>query len=479
MAQHFLLTPLARALADDEMQLALNQNEPLAYALFMLFRWGSLTEQVCPKCGTVDSHIPRPKHKQWRCRSCASDFSLKSGSLIDGTKLPYWKVLKALFLWSMEPKGVSAITIARKCNTTYEAAYLLLHKFRWTFWNMQQSIRLRGTFELDVVWVLKGFRKANDRTVEAIRKRNEKAREKLTTALVGAGTPLKDAEREALKTFPKDRERRGSNPKKQPILAIVQRNEEEGKKGSRFVVGFPIPGESYEHIAPIVKHFIEPGSRLLTDGASAYTGLAAHYQLDQIDHDEMYSKGDGLHTNFVESCFSRWRRMEIGTHHKMNPRTLHLFFADCAWREAERHTNPIERFTKALGAVARAGVCRTFKKYGYQAKDREAKPREISLRPIQRVQASAVESLRAVLGGLDKLAVKVEQFLKLTRPAPTFAAPGYAQATEPPQWTLGRRKKVVASQAAPAPTVRFNLPPVTTPVHCFNVFGLLAHSLRA
>lgn len=105
MAQHFLLTPLARALADDEMQLALNQNEPLAYALFMLFRWGSLTEQVCPKCGTVDSHIPRPKHKQWRCRSCASDFSLKSGSLIDGTKLPYWKVLKALFLWSMEPKG--------------------------------------------------------------------------------------------------------------------------------------------------------------------------------------------------------------------------------------------------------------------------------------------------------------------------------------------------------------------------------------
>ena len=65
MAQHFLLSPIARALADDEMQLALNNNEPLAYALFMLFRWGSLTQQVCPKCGQVDAHIPRPKHKQW------------------------------------------------------------------------------------------------------------------------------------------------------------------------------------------------------------------------------------------------------------------------------------------------------------------------------------------------------------------------------------------------------------------------------
>ena len=161
MAQHFLLSPIARALADDEMQLALNNNEPLAYALFMLFRWGSLTQQVCPKCGQVDAHIPRPKHKQWRCRGCAHDFSLKSGSLLDGTKLPYWKALKALYLWSSEPKGMSALAISRKCGVTYEAAYLLLHKFRWAFWNVQQSVRLKGTFEIDVVWVLKGFRKAN------------------------------------------------------------------------------------------------------------------------------------------------------------------------------------------------------------------------------------------------------------------------------------------------------------------------------
>lgn len=41
MAQNHALSPLARALRDDEMQLALNRNEPLAYALFMLFRWGS------------------------------------------------------------------------------------------------------------------------------------------------------------------------------------------------------------------------------------------------------------------------------------------------------------------------------------------------------------------------------------------------------------------------------------------------------
>lgn len=481
MSQHFSLSPLARALADDEMQLALNRNEPLAYALFMLFRWGSLTEQVCPKCGTVDSHIPRPKHKQWRCRSCAADFSLKSGSLIDGTKLPYWKVMKALYLWCMEPKGVSAISISRRCNTSYEAAYLLLHKFRWAFWNTQQNVRMSGTFELDVVWVLKSQRKPNDRTEEALRKRNAAKRADTISTLTKLGMSQKKAEAKAYKLFPPESKRLDANPKKQPILAIVQRHEEEGKKGSKFVVGFPVPDESYEHVAPIVKRFIEPGSKLLTDGASAYTGLAAHYDLEQINHDEMYSKGDGVHTNFVESCFARWRRMEIGTHHKMNARTLHLFFADCAWREAERETNPIERFAKALTTVAKSGVCRTFKKYGHKDTERKATAREISLRPIHRVPAAALESALTFMGSLEKFASKVGVFLKLTKPRPSFATPSYAQLTETPLWTLGRRSKAAVAERTQiaVPPMRFNLPPASTAVYSFNVFGLLPHSLRA
>ena len=478
MSQHFLLSPVARALADDEMQLALNGNEALAYALFMLFRWGSLTKQVCPKCGQLDSHMPRPNYKQWRCRGCRHDFSLKSGSLIDGTKLPYWKVMKALYLWSSEPKGMSAIAIARKCGTTYEAAYLLLHKFRWAFWNTQQSARLSGTFEIDVVWVLKGMRKANDRSTKGIEERNAKRRDKLVKEFVRLGKPVKDAEKEALKAIPKNRELRGSNPKKQPILAIVQRHDVDGKKGSQFVVGFPIASESYEHVAPIVKQFIAPGSKIYTDAASGYTGLAAHYDLEQINHDEMYSHGNGFHTNFVESCFSRWRRMEIGTHHKMNPRTLHLFFADCAWREAERHTNPIVRFTKALQAVAREGLCRTFKKYGYTPKERETSPRKIELRPIKRIPALALEVAQRALGGLAKLADEVAAFIKLTRPAPTFASNLLAKAEPEAFWDLGHRKKARLVEPKSQASLMAAPAPAGNRIYSFTVSGMLANCLR-
>ena len=475
MAQNHALSPLARALRDDEMQLALNRNEPLAYALFMLFRWGSLTKQVCPKCGVLDSHIPRPQHKQWRCRAsaCRHDFSLKSGSLIDGTKIPYWKVLKALYLWCMEPKGVSAISISRRCHLSYESAYLLLHKFRWAFWNSQQTSKLTGTFEVDVVWVLKGQRKNNDRTEEALKKRNAARRAELIKELTKLGATQKAAETKAYKLFPPLSKGLGANPKKQPILAIVQRHEQGGKKGSKLVVGFPVADETYADVAPIIKHFIAPGSKLLTDGAAAYTGLAALYDLEQVNHDEFYSKGNGVHTNFVESCFARWRRMEIGTHHKMNARTLHLFFADCAWRETERETAPTDRFAKALSTVAREGVCRTFKKYGRGLDERETKSRSISLRPTQRVAGAMLETTLAVLGGVSKFAEEVRAFLTLTKPAPSFATAGYAQQERETLWTLGRRKKAARQDAAPArPTsVSFRLPPVFTPACSFNSTG--------
>jgi transposase-like protein len=460
------------------MQLALNNNEPLAYALFMLFRWGSLTQQVCPKCGLIEAHIPRPRHKQWRCRGCAHDFSLKSGSLLDGTKLPYWKVLKALYLWSSEPKGVSAVSISRKCGVTYEAAYLLLHKFRWAFWNTQQTSRLKGTFEIDVVWVLKGMRKANDRSKKAIEERNVKRRTKLTAEFIRLGEPRRDAERKAMQAIPKDRVPRRDNPKKQPILAIVQRHAD-GTKGSKFIVGFPVPSESYEHVAPIVQRFIEPGSKILTDGAAAYTDLAAQYELEQINHDEVYSKGNGLHTNFVESCFSRWRRMEIGTYHKMNPRTLHLFFADCAWREAERYTEPAQRFTKAMHAVARAGVCRAFKKYGYKGDDRKSAGRTIELRPIQRVRAVALVAAKAALGGLEKFAAEVAAFVQLTNPAPSFASHILATAEPVKFWSLGRRR----TDKSVTPVVLPNIAKPAVPlapmrVYSFTVSGMLANCLR-
>jgi transposase-like protein len=115
MAQHRLLSTEARNLSDDDFTRLINrENEHLAYIYFMLYRWGSVTGQVCPRCGVVKAHMPRPKHKQWRCGDCGPDLSLKSGSIFDNCKLPCWKIVKAIYLFVTNAKGISAIYLSAK-----------------------------------------------------------------------------------------------------------------------------------------------------------------------------------------------------------------------------------------------------------------------------------------------------------------------------------------------------------------------------
>lgn len=397
MAQHFLLSPLARDLSDDAFLAHISGNEAVARVLFATFRWGSANEQVCPSCGSFRSHMWRAKHNQWRCRDCRCDFSLTSKSVFDNAKLPLWKIVKGLYLFVTNSKGRSAIEMSHKLDVSYRTAYLLLHRIRWCLWRTPPTERMKGEFEVDVVWVLKGLRKPNDRSKKAEEGRQLKRQDKLRKELVAQGLAEEAASRQAAKTFPKQFKPRGSNPKKQCVLGIARRNP--NGKGSDFVMGFPIQTESGDVIRDIVSRFIEPGSIIYTDGATAYTALNAEYEVRSVNHDELYVNAQGWHTNFIESHFARWRRMEIGTYHRMNARTLHLFFAECNWRENMRRSTPIEKLVDALQAIAPAGICRTFRKYQAEAKNAaEAAPRKE--KPRHRRVPAASQYLVGSLGRL-------------------------------------------------------------------------------
>lgn len=373
MAQHFLASPLARALPDDDMQF-LCMNEGLAYAYFMLARWGSLIKQVCPKCGVVDKHCPRPEHKQWRCNSCRHDFSLKSGSIFQGSRLSYGTLLKAMWTWSTSSKGTSALAMTRTLGVGYEAAFLLLHRFRWAMFSRSMGHRLKGEVEVDVVWVFKHVRKFNDRSSATRAVILEEKQGAIAARLMAQNAELTsaDARRQANAKYPSLRKFR--NPKEASLLALGERGED-GRV--RRLVGVLIPSETYEHVAPVVDRFVHPDSHLFTDGAAAYKKLP--FRHTAVDHANIYSEGDGKHSNGVESAFARWRRTERGVYHRMNARTVEWYFAETAWREEQRRADPVQRFTDFVSCVLAVGPCWPLKKYGYEQRDRETKPRHIKL----------------------------------------------------------------------------------------------------
>ena len=68
-----------------------------------------------------------------------------------------------------------------------------------------------------------------------------------------------------------------------------------------------------------------------------------------INHSEAYS--DGKHTNFVESYFSRLRRMVSGQHHHVSHRYLYQYANQAAWLEDNRRSNGANAFGLLGGAL--------------------------------------------------------------------------------------------------------------------------------
>ncbi len=78
------------------------------------------------------------------------------------------------------------------------------------------------------------------------------------------------------------------------------------------------------------------GAAIFADEASHWDALEASFPTTRINHSETYSDGHGKHTNWVESYFSRLRRMVRGQHHGVSAKLLHAYAAHAAWCEDHR-----------------------------------------------------------------------------------------------------------------------------------------------
>ena len=72
------------------------------------------------------------------------------------------------------------------------------------------------------------------------------------------------------------------------------------------------------------------------DGAKGYDDLSAWFDVESGDHSKAYMGENGECSNQAESFFSRFRRMQIGTHHKLSNLYLSNYANEAAYREDTR-----------------------------------------------------------------------------------------------------------------------------------------------
>ena len=251
----------------------------------------------CPHCGSTNVQTPI-KHKTMthRCRDCPKrpQFSLKTGTVMQGTKLPYRDWAIAIYLLATNLKGVSSMKLHRDLEITQKSAWHLSHRLRKAF--ESGNPLFRGPVEADETYI-GGKRKNMPKSKRA--------------ALTGRGAVGK-----AIVVGTKDRETN-------KVAARAVENTE----------GATLKGFVAEHTAP--------GAKVFTDEASGYQGM-------DFDHEAVnHSAGEYVrgmaHTNGIESFWSMLKRGYQGTFHHFSEKHLDRYVSEFAGRHNVREADTADQ----------------------------------------------------------------------------------------------------------------------------------------
>lgn len=106
----------------------------------------------CPHCGglktsVVKNEIPMPYH----CGDCRKYFSVKTGTVMQSSKVALQKWVNAMYLMSTNLKGVSSMKLHRDLGVTQKTAWMLARKIRQGW--IEGSDKLTGHVEVDEAYM--------------------------------------------------------------------------------------------------------------------------------------------------------------------------------------------------------------------------------------------------------------------------------------------------------------------------------------
>lgn len=291
MSAHFLLSSASRRMGVMELQ---RLSDDALIALFMRARWPKTGgAPVCPTCN-MPATGPYNRHR-FVCKWCRRQFTLTSGTLLHGRKLPLRTLLVGILLWASSVKGASALQVGRQINVDYRTVFVQFHKYRHAFMVECVGRRVGGPghdVEVDGCYIGGHVRPANF-------KKNRRDR----------------------------RLARNRNPNRRVVVVARERY----RRNRTIVTVVRSEGEGVAFLTERV----HSETVVHADEAPSWNNLHASHDARRINHQEAYSDGMAC-TNQAESFFSRLRRLERGQHHRISGPYLLRYATEAAFREDHR-----------------------------------------------------------------------------------------------------------------------------------------------
>ena len=268
-------------------------------------RWGG--EPWCPHCGSFHVKLNNHKSMPWRCaeRECHKRFSVRVGTLLQGSHLGYQTWVIAIYLLTTSLKGQSSMKLHRDLKITQKTAWFLAHRIRKTFANHgdNKGGHFSGPVEVDETYM------------GGKRKNMPKSKRK---KLAGRGPTGKVA-----------------------VAGIKDRN-------SKKVVAKVIEHTDKTTLQGFIGEHVESGANVYTDEHSAYENLTG-FEHETVRHSVGEYVRDQAHTNGIESFWAMLKRAHKGIYHKMSPKHMERYVQEFSGRHNLRDVDTLTQ----MGVVVR------------------------------------------------------------------------------------------------------------------------------
>ena len=286
-------------------------------------RWNGKPQ--CPKCDNYHMNYYLSKRKVYKCSKCYKQFSVTQGTIFEKSKIPLNKWFLAIYLFTVNKRGISSIQLGKFLGIKQQSAWYMLTRIR-TSMNTENETILCGVVEADETLIapkvnrdkrLQIAKRIHDDEQDRIHgySRRKRIKSEGGTRKVGRkkGTTKEIVEQNKMK---RDGKPYRSKPDRIPfekgvfVLGMLERN-------GRIVLkklGINRKSVSNENVHPLLKAHISESSVFITDEHHVYDKTSDFFlEHLSVNHQISYCV-DGVHSNGIENVWGHLKRMVSGTY---------------------------------------------------------------------------------------------------------------------------------------------------------------------